>query len=124
MIEFDLSELQRLEVAFTKAGRRAEAGLLPVLTKAALNIKQGMAAQAEDHPHFVDLPDAVTYDIAPTGLRSVAARIGPDKRRRQGALGNVFWYGTATLPAQADIMAPLTAEVPNFQDALAALVDL
>lgn len=124
MIEIDGSDLARLDVAFTQAERRAQAGVLPVVKKAAQNVKEGMAADAKGHPHFVSLPDSISYDIIPLGLRTVSARIGPDKRKRQGALGNIFYYGTATQPPVGDVTAALRRERPNLEAALAALVAL
>ena len=42
------------------------------------------------------LPFAVTYDVRTSGTL-VAAEIGPDKAKRQGALGNIIEFGA---PAQ------------------------
>lgn len=38
---------------------------------------------------------SITYDIKTAGPGSVWAEIGPDKARRQGALGNLIEFGSA-----------------------------
>lgn len=121
MIEFDRSELERLVVQLSNASRTVEDGLLPIVKRAAHNVKTGMAADAQGHPRFRHLPAAMTYDILPVGLRTLAARIGPDKRRKQGALGNIFYFGTATTPPVEDITAALVRETPNVERELAQL---
>jgi hypothetical protein len=121
MIELDLSNLAKLDLVFAEAERAALAGFYPVVKKAAQNIKTNMAADASGHPRFSHLPASITYDIVPAGLRTLLVQVGPDKRKRQGPLGNIFYFGTAKTAPVGDLTGPLQREVPNLTAALMRL---
>lgn len=124
MIEFDASQVDRLAVEIGKAAPKVAAGLYAVGTKAAVNIKDGMRAQVREHPHFRGMADSISYDVRPTGLRSVAWEIGPDKDQRGGALGNIFFFGTSRQGPIEDIGQSMRAEIPKLERALLDLGDV
>ena len=124
MIEFDASEVDRLALTIGKAEVKAAAGMFAVAKKAGQNVKDGMAADAEDIPHAPHFPRSITYDIYPGGLRTVVVKVGPDKDRRQGALGNILYFGTSKLPSVRDIGKALRDETPRVERALLDLGEL
>lgn len=123
MIEFDASELDRLVGVIGKQEARAAAGLYAIGTKAAVNVRDGMREQVAPHPHFAAMAGSITYEVVPAGLRTVAWRIGPDKDRRGGALGNIFYFGTSNNAPVDSIDRPLREERPRLERALLELGD-
>ena len=123
MIEFDASQVDRLAVEIGKAEVKAAAGMFPVMKKAAQNIKDGMAEDARGIGHAPDFPDSITYDIYPAGLRTIGASIGPDKSRRQGALGNLLYFGSSNNGPVRDIGKALREETPRIEKVLLDLGD-
>lgn len=91
-----------------------------VLAKGAVNIKDGMRADAGGHPKSRYFPTSISYDILDGGM---AAEIGPDKSRVQGALGNILYFGTSKNAPVLDINGPLNKETPRFEDALADVAE-
>jgi hypothetical protein len=99
--------------------RSAAFGVVPatrqVVTRGALNVKQGMAADAEaaapvHAPHF---PRSISYDVETSGA-VVEAEVGPDKDRQgaQGGLGNILAFGTRNNAPVWDHAAALEREAP------------
>ena len=74
-------------------------------------------ASGIDHaPHY---PYAITYDITDHGVgKGVSAEIGPDKDRRQGALGNILEYGTVKNAPYAHLGPALDQWSPDFVEGL------
>jgi hypothetical protein len=63
----------------------------------------------------------VSYDVFHTFAGNSHAEVGPDKAKRQGALGNIIEFGT---PKNAPIPGGLPAletEAPRFEKALGEL---
>jgi hypothetical protein len=123
VIEFDASQVDRLAVEIGKAEAKAAAGMYAIGTHAAVNVKKGMAEQVKRHPHFRPMADAITYDVRPAGLASVLWTIGPDKQRRAGALGNLFYFGSSKNAPVEDIGVALREETSNIERALLELGD-
>jgi len=92
-----MNDLEQLAVDLTLAGPRAAARALPVVKKGADNIMRDWRDRATGLPHAPAYPYSITYDAEITAT-GAAAEIGPDKERRQGALGNLIEYGK---PGQA-----------------------
>lgn len=110
----------QLDKAQSKALPEAE----KVLSKGALNIKNSAIRRISGHPHSPAYPRSIGYDLyhLPGSAR---ARIGPDKQRRQGALGNILEYGTVNNAPIPHLGPALTEEAPRFERALGDLgVDL
>lgn len=121
MIRMDASEVARLTASITHASTTAQTGAYAVIAKGAQNIKEGMARDASGIGHAPHFPSSITYDILPRGLRTIAADIGPDKAKRQGALGNILAFGTSKNAPVWSHAAALDREAPKVE---AALVDL
>lgn len=91
-----------------------------VLKKGALNVKNEMIADVSGSPHFHGMAGAITFEHENT--RSVIRRvIGPDKSRRGGALGNIYYFGTSRGGGSGDIEKPLRTEEPRLMSALDSL---
>jgi len=79
------------------AGPAADAAVGAVVKKGAQNTKTDAAEtvrQTSQYGRLRHYPRSITYDVFKDGLKW-SAEIGPDKDRRQGALGNIIEYGTS-----------------------------
>lgn len=88
-----------------------------VVQKGLLNIKTDWRRRWSGHAHAPRLPQAVTYDSFVRGMQS-GGEVGPDKDKPQGALGNLFEFGSvnnAPIPGGAPA---LEAERPRFERAM------
>lgn len=93
-----------------------------VLKKGVDNMKREMQADASSSKHFKGMTGAITYEshYLPGRARWV---VGPDKSRRGGALGNIYYFGTSRGGGTGDIDKPLRTEEPKTLRALADLLD-
>ena len=81
-----------------------------------------MIADVSASPHFKGMARSITYD--PVNASGVIRReIGPDKGRRGGSLGNIYYFGTSRGGGTGDIEKPLRTEEPRLLSAMQALVD-
>lgn len=95
-----------------------------VVSKGCLNIKKDIRRQWTGFKHAPDLPKAVTYDTDVKGTL-VTGEVGPDKSRRQGALGNLLEGGSPTSAPHPAVMPAADREEPRFYKALEDLeIDL
>lgn len=112
----DVRELARLATALERNLAEAEAQMTAVVTRGALNVKNGWRdnAIATAGRHARAYPFSVSYDVTaiPGGAQ---AEIGPDKGRRQGALGNLLEYGSVKNRPHNDGGRALLAEAPRFE---------
>lgn len=116
--------LDSLAALFRRAGseaitRQVEA----VVKKAAVNIKKDWRenAKASVGNKAGAYPFSITFDGPTRNGHTVEAEIGPDKDKKQGALGNLIEYGA---PAQNtaphnDGKRAADKELPNFERNLA-----
>ncbi|MEU4640830.1 hypothetical protein [Micromonospora sp. NPDC023814] len=82
-------------------------------------IKKTAQGFASGIAHAPDYPRAITYDTKDRGVGDgVSAEIGPDKDRRQGALGNILEYGTVNNPPYAHLGPALDRWSPDFVEGL------
>ncbi|WP_424216027.1 hypothetical protein ACN20G_28175 (plasmid) [Streptomyces sp. BI20] len=58
--------------------------------------------------------NSITYDLRASGPASVWAEVGPDKARRQGALGNIIEFGTSRNAPIPHLGPALAAEASGF----------
>jgi len=117
-VDVEFSETRRLEADLTKIPGRVVRDVEAVTRRAAQNIKTGLAADAENDGHYPDFADAITYERKFSSLTSIDYEIGPDKDRRQGALGNILYFGTSKNAPVLSLDGPVQAEEPNFLRAL------
>lgn len=102
-------------------------GMIPpeakkIVAKGALNIKNDARSRIKGLAHAPAYPYSITYD--PLDLpRGPAADVGPDKSRRQGALGNILEYGSSNNPAHPHMAPAVEAEAPRLEQAAADLAE-
>ncbi len=113
-----MSAIRNLAGELERAVADAEREFEQVVSRGALQIKQGWQRRWRGHPHIPHLPNAINYDLRRRGT-VIEAEIGVDKSRRQGPLGNIIEYGTvknAPIPGGAPA---LDMERPRFERAVA-----
>lgn len=112
-----LNELQAiLETAATDVAPEAK----KVLAKAAFNIKKDAQRKVAGLRHAPAYPRSIGYETEWQGDAG-RAEIGPDKDKRQGALGNLLEYGSVNNPPYAHLGPALDYEAPNFEKYLGQL---
>lgn len=116
------AETERLAADLAAAPARLVAGLTPMVSKGALNIKRDWRDSASGLAHAPAYPASIGYDLDPQadGVRAV---IGPDKEMAQGALGNLIEFGSSKNPPHLDGQRALDAEEPRFIAAAEALAE-
>ncbi|HTI26183.1 MAG TPA: hypothetical protein VL652_34660 [Kutzneria sp.] len=119
-ISVTVEGVDRLLASLTKAQSRALPVVEAVVAKGALNIKQDWARRWTGLRHAPALPRAISYDLYHLP-GSVRAEIGPDKARRQGALGNIIEFGTPKNAPRPGGLPALQSEAPKTEAALARL---
>ena len=114
---FDTHEVTGLVDAINKASRVAVTEVTAVVAKGANNIKRDAAQRISGLRHAPAYPRSIGYDLYPS-LKGPSAVIGPDKDRRQGALGNLLEYGSVNSAPIPHLAPALDAEEPRFVKAL------
>lgn len=122
MIRMDASEVNTLAADLGKIPARTVPAVTAVVTKGAQNVKEQMRDEAESGGTTRHFSRSISYDVS-GGLGGVEAKIGPDKERTQGALGNLLYFGTSTQGPVLDIQGPLTAEEPKFEKELGNAIE-
>ena len=116
------AELKQLAVNLGHVAGDALKDVDDVLKKGVDNMKREMQADASGSKHFHALAGSISYEshYLPGRARWV---VGPDKSRRGGALGNIYYFGTSRGGGTGDIDKPLRSEEPKTMRALADLLD-
>lgn len=121
------AELRQLATNLGHVAGNALEDVDAVLKKGMQNMKTEMQTDIRSSRHFSSkkksgLEQSITYDshYLPGRVRYV---IGPDKSRRGGALGNIYYFGTSRGGGSGDIDRPLRSEEPKTMRALAGLLD-
>lgn len=109
---------RELIAALDKATSRAWPEADKILAKGAVNIKKDWQQRWSGHAHFKALPAAISYDLFHTLFGSSRVEVGPDKSRRQGALGNIIEFGTENNAPIPGGLPALKTEAPRFERAL------
>ena len=120
-----VAELRRLSRNLGQIAGSAVADVDAVLKKGMQNMKEEMQADIHSSRHFsskkkAGLEQSITYESHYLPGR-VRYEIGPDKSRRGGALGNIYYFGTSRGGGSGDIDKPLRSEEPRTVSALEAL---
>lgn len=107
------AETEALAADLALGAARMTVAAASLMAKGALNVKTAWAASASGLKHAPAYPASITYDLLPTPS-VLAAEIGPDKAKRQGALGNLIEFGSVHNPPHLDGARALAAEEPRF----------
>jgi hypothetical protein len=121
-MEVSVTGLNELIAGLDRAHSKALPETEQVVAKGALNVKRDWARRWGGLAHAPALPAAVTYDLfhLPGSIR---AEVGPDKGKRQGALGNLLEFGSAHNAPRPGGLPALSAEAPRMEKALADLAE-
>lgn len=114
------AELRALAANMGKIAGRALDDVDAVLKKGAQNVKEEMQADASRSPHFKGMAGSITYDSHYL-LGRARYVVGPDKSRRGGALGNIYYFGTSRGGGSGDIDKPLRTEEPRLMSQMQKL---
>lgn len=91
-----------------------------IIRRGALNIKKGAQRRVPQSHTLPYYARSISYDSGEEGL-TAWAEIGPDKRRRQGPLGNLIEYGSPTSPPHPHMGPAGDEEEPKFAEQLQKL---
>ncbi|MFJ6579245.1 hypothetical protein ACIQMY_25200 [Streptomyces sp. NPDC091368] len=124
MTEINVRELVQLAAVLTEKLAEAEPQMVAVVTRGALNVKNGWRANAAATAgrHARRYPYSIGYDVTPMP-GGASAEIGPDKSKAQGPLGNLLEFGSSNNPPHNDGGLALIAEAPAFEAHVAALAE-
>lgn len=118
-IDLDGSELNRLVADLREVPENAHDNVRKAIEFTARGIKDTSREFASGIGHAPYYPQAITYDIDDRGVGDgVSAEIGPDKDRRQGALGNILEYGTVKNAPYAHLGPALDIWTPDLEKGL------
>jgi hypothetical protein len=122
MSEIDTRQLEALAGVFHMNAARAQVQAQAVVSRGALNIKNGWRANATATAgrHARLYPASISYDMVPHPA-GASAEIGPDKGAPQGPLGNLLEFGSSKNPPHNDGGKALAAEAPAFTAHVAAI---
>lgn len=113
---WDLSQLDALAADLGKGSAKTVIETRAAVEAAALVVKKATQKRWAALKHAPSLAAAVTYD-----MHGLSAEIGPDKSRRQGALGNIVEYGTSKNTPIPGLNPALTEAGPGFVKAMEAI---
>jgi hypothetical protein len=95
----------------------------PVFDRALFNIKRSAKSRAAGHPHLPFYAASITYDSQRSGM-TLTGEVGPDKGRKQGALGNIAEFATGHHGPVLPVLGPATdEEIPRYEQALADAIE-
>lgn len=114
------SGIPELVETLTKAASRSIREVEKVVFKGAMNVKEDWRKRWSGLAHAPAIPAAIDFDIYSTPS-AVNAEIGPDKSKRQGALGNLLAFGSVNNAPVPGPIPAARAEEPRFAAALEAL---
>lgn len=89
-----------------------------IVARSAAAIQRDWTSRWSGFASAPSLGAAVSSDVRPGFLGGITAEIGPDKGRRQGALGNLLEFGSVNNAPHPGGAPALDAEAPRFQLAL------
>lgn len=121
MTSIDLHEVRALATDLGKASGAVEKEADRVLERGALGVKNKMVeeARASHNRYARHFAGSISYD--PDGLLRYV--VGPDKARRQGALGNLLYFGSRNNAPTLDIEAGLIAEEPKLLSEMGKMLE-
>ena len=119
-LRVDHGDIDRWVIKLDEAVSRCPDEAAKVVNRGALQVKKGSQRRVRRMRHAPAYPRSIGYDSF-KGLRGPVAEIGPDKNRRQGALGNLIEFGSVNNPPRPHIRPATEDELPRFERAMEAL---
>lgn len=120
MIEFDAHEVAELATDLGKVGRKSLPAVLKAGNRSAMGLRDEMRHEASGIGHAPAFPSSITWDRNPlAGFGAAEWEVGPDKDRRQGALGNILYFGTANNGPVVDVNAPARRQEADIAERFA-----
>lgn len=116
-VQVDTSQLDALAADLRDHAKETPSRLVPVVSKGALNIKRDWQASWAGLSRLPALASSISYDTT-VRRTEVEAEIGPDKTRRQGALGTIAEFGTSRTAPRPGGGPALAAEEARFLTAV------
>jgi len=116
-LRVDTGDIDRWVLTLDKATSAAPDEAAKVVEKGALNIKNGARERISGLRHAPAYPRSITYDVW-RDLRGPLAEIGPDKNKRQGALGNILEFGSPTSAPHPHMRPATEEELPRYEKAM------
>ncbi len=89
-----------------------------VVQRAAFQIKKDAQSRVQGLKHAPAYPFSISYDTRELAGPAFVAEIGPDKDKRQGALGNLLEYGSVKNAPRPHMAPAADAQKPKFERAL------
>lgn len=121
-ISIDMSEINSLVADMGRVKSRVMPEVEKVAKKGAQNLKEEYRSQASSSFWFKGMASSISYDRLPS-IRGVTYEIGPDKDRRGGPLGNIFFFGGAHGGGgSGDLNGPLESEGDAFAKSLGEVI--
>lgn len=117
----DSSQLRELSQSLGRVEADVVGDVDKVLKRGVQNMKAEMEMDIRGSTHFKGMAGSISYD-SDYRVGQVAYEIGPDKERRGGGLGNVYYFGTSRGGGSGDIDKPLRTEEPRLAQALGDLL--
>lgn len=117
-VDINTREVEALARNLAAAPDRCFAEAKRVISKGALNVKQGAQQKVRDsigpvgRTHLPHYPKAISYDTK-SGKDWVHADIGPETSRLQGGMGRGVELGSARTPPIPHLFPALDDEEPN-----------
>lgn len=117
-LNFVTTELKQVMDSINRASAIAPAEAAKVVTKGAVNIKADARRLASGIKHAPAYPLAIDFDPVHVNPIGASTTVGPDKDKRQGALGNILEYGTSKNAPIPHMMPAAELEEPRFAKAM------
>lgn len=115
-MNIDDSEFRALIVDLGKVPGKAVAPVDAVVRRAANNLKDEYNDQFAASKHFRGAAGSVTYDST-TSIGRISYEVGPDRDRRGGQLGSIFFLGGSRGGGgTGDLDGPVDAEAPRLTE--------
>lgn len=122
-IDVDTTQLRKLEFDLGKVPGKAVAAVHAATKTSAEKVAERMRADAEGstlYPHF---PKTISAGMRSFVGSTIEYEVGPDKNYgRQGALGNILYFGTSNNAPVLNINVGIDAEEPAWVARLQAAV--
>jgi hypothetical protein len=120
-ITFDSSGLHELAAALGEVAYTAGPYVRDAMERTAIDVKKDWRDAASGHKTIKRYQFSIGYDFVGQhvfGSTIIRCDIGPDKNKRQGALGNLLEYGSPTSPPHHWGDKALESHSGQFQDLL------